>query len=60
MNTRITTVRIPEDRIQEIDELCEHTGSCRNAWINAAIDFALDKSSDYDFGNDEEEKPDPR
>ena len=60
MNTRTTTIRIPTEKLAEIDGLCKKTGNCRNSWINAAIDYVFEHSSEYDFGNDEEfEEPKP-
>ena len=60
MNTRTTTIRIPVDTIAEIDVLCKKTGSCRNSWINAAIDFMFTTSSEYDFGLDDEPEEEPK
>ena len=56
MKTKTTTIRVPKETLKQIDELCEKTGKCRNSWINAAAEFALNYSSDYDFGNDPEEE----
>ncbi len=59
MNTRTTTIRVPTDRLAEIDGLCKKTGNCRNSWINAAIDFVIEHGSEYDFGDDEEFEEEP-
>jgi predicted DNA-binding protein len=60
MKTKTTTVRISKEKLDEIDRLCQN-GSCRNTWINEAIDFVLNGSSDFDFGltDEEEELPKP-
>ena len=60
MNTRTTTIRIPTDTLAEIDGLCKKTGNCRNSGINAAIDFVFEKSSEYDFGDEEEPEEVPK
>jgi len=41
LTTKTTSIRIPEETLEEIDEKCQKEGICRNDFIKLAIESAL-------------------
>ena len=46
MTTKTTSIRIPEETLEEIDEKCQKDGISRNDFIKSAIEAALEKDDD--------------
>jgi len=53
--SRTVSSRIPKELHEELRERCNQIGESMNDFIKAAIEFALWESTDFDFGNEEDE-----
>ena len=54
MTTKTTTVRLPKDMLEQIDEKCQEDGCNRNDWIKNALDNQLELESDEGKSQDQE------
>jgi len=54
--SRTVSSRIPKELHEELRERCNQIGESMNDFIKAAIEFALWESTDFDFGNEEEDE----
>jgi hypothetical protein len=54
--SKTVSARIPNKNHQEIFERCNRSGCTINEWLNASIEFTLTGSSDFDFGEIEEDE----
>lgn len=52
--TKPTSVRLDNELLEELDERCGKLGCSRNDFIKNSVDFIINQSSDFDFGDDEE------
>lgn len=50
-----TSVRLDNKLLEELDQRCNKVGCSRSDFIKNSIDFIINQSSDFDFGDDEEE-----
>ena len=58
--SRTVSARIPTDLHEELRERCNQIGESINDFVKASIEFALHETTDFDFGDEEqEEEPDP-
>ena len=55
MKTRTVSARIPNERHDELRERCNRLGCTITEYIENAIDFAMDGSCEFDFGEPENE-----
>ena len=55
--SRTVSARIPNEAHDKLLERCNRSGCTINEWLNASIDYLLTGSSDFDFGDEEEEAP---
>jgi len=56
--SRTVSARIPTELHEELRERCNLIGDSINDFVEAAIEFALYGSTDFNFGDsDEEESP---
>jgi len=53
--TKPTSVRLDEELLNEIDQRCSKVGCTRNDFIKNSVGFIFNQSSDFDFGDEEEE-----
>ena len=53
--SRTVSARIPKELHEELRERCNKVGCSINDYLKASIEFALSGSSEFDFGNDEDE-----
>jgi len=49
-----TSVRLDNELLNELDKRCQKVGCSRNDFIKNSVDFIINMSSDFDFGDDEE------
>jgi len=54
--TKTVSARIPNSKHEELVERCNKVGCTINEWLNAAIDYMFTSSSDFDFGDEEEDE----
>ena len=54
--SRTVCARISNERHNEVRERCNKAGCTINDWLVALIDFHFTSSSDFDFGDEEEEQ----
>jgi len=54
MATKTTTVRLPKDMLEQIDERCQEGGCNRNDWIKNALDNQLELELDEGESQDQE------
>jgi len=54
--TKTVSARIPNNKHEELVERCNKVGCTINEWLNAAIDYMFTSSSDFDFGDKEEDE----
>jgi len=54
MTTKTTTVRLPKDMLEQIDEKCQEDGCNRNDWIKNALDNQLELELDKGESQDQE------
>ncbi len=52
--SRTVSARIPTELHEDLRERCNQVGESINDFIEAAIEFALYGSVDFDFGDEEE------
>ena len=52
--SRTVSARIPTDLHEDLRERCNQLGESINDFIEAAIEFALYGSVDFDFGDEDE------
>jgi len=57
--SRTVSARIPTDLHEELRERCNQIGESINDFVKASIEFALHETTDFDFGDEEEEEPVP-
>jgi hypothetical protein len=56
-----TSVRLDNDLLDELDQRCGKLGCSRNDFIKNSVDFIINQSSNFDFGDDDEEfKEEPK
>jgi len=55
-----TSVRLDRELLEELDQRCTKVGCSRNDFIKNSIDFIINQSSNFDFGDDEEESEEPQ
>ena len=53
--SRTVSARISKEMHDELREKCNKAGCTINDWLVAAIDYILIGSSEFDFGDDDEE-----
>ena len=59
--TKPTSVRFDSDLLEELDQRCGKVGCSRNDFIKNSVEFAIYQSSNFDFGDEEEEsKEEPK
>jgi len=60
--TKPTSVRFDNDLLEELDQRCDKLGCSRNDFIKNSVEFTIYNSSNFDFGNedDEEETEEPK
>ncbi len=51
-----TSVRLDNELLEEVDQRCGELGCSRNDFIKNSVDFIINQSSGFDFGDDEESK----
>ena len=51
-----TSVRLDNELLEELDQRCSKVGCSRNDFIKNSVELAITMSSDFDFGNDDEEQ----
>ncbi len=56
--SRTVSARIPTDLHEELRERCNLIGESINNFVKESIKFMLHDSSEFDFGNELEEKLD--
>jgi len=49
-----TSVRLDNELLEELDQRCDKLGCSRNDFIKNSVDFIINQSSDFDFGDDDE------
>ncbi len=57
--TKTVSARIPNKAHEELLERCNKVGCTINEWLNAAVEYLFTHSSDFDFGDDEEQEDEP-
>jgi len=58
--TKTVSARIPNKAHEELLERCNKVGCTINEWLNAAVEYLFTHSSDFDFGDEEEDiEPEP-
>ena len=58
--TKTVSARIPNKSHEELLERCNKVGCTINEWLNAAVEYLFTHSSDFDFGDEEEDiEPEP-
>jgi len=50
--SRTVSARIPNDLHEELRERCNLVGESINDYVKAAIEFALNETTDFDFGGE--------
>jgi predicted DNA-binding protein len=55
-----TSVRLDSELLEELDQRCGKVGCSRNDFIKNSVDFIINQSSDFDFGDEEEESEEPK
>ena len=56
--SRTVSARIPTQLHEELRERCNNIGESINDFVKASIEFALHNSTEFDFGDsDEDESP---
>ena len=53
--SRTVSARISKEIHEKLRERCNNAGCTINDWLEAAIDYLLTGSSDFDFGEEESE-----
>ena len=58
MTTKVkpTSVRFDNELLNELDQRCGKLGCSRNDFIKNSVEFIINQSSDFDFGDEEESK----
>jgi len=54
--SRTVSARIPTDLHEELRERCNQIGESINDFVKASIEFALHETTDFDFGDEEQEE----
>ncbi len=54
--TKTVSARIPNKSHEELVERCNKSGCTINEWLNAAVEYLFTHSSDFDFGDEEEDE----
>ena len=54
--TKPTSVRLDPDLQDDLDERCDELGCSKNKFIEESIKLGLGGSSEFDFGDEEEEE----
>jgi predicted DNA-binding protein len=49
-----TSVRLDNELLDELDQRCGKLGCSRNDFIKNSVDFIINQSSEFNFGDDEE------
>ncbi len=57
--SRTVSARIPTDLHEELRERCNQIGESINDFVKASIEFALHETTDFDFGDEEQEEEEP-
>ena len=55
-----TSVRLDNELLEELDQRCGKLGCSRNDFIKNSVDFIINQSSEFDFGDEEEEPEKPQ
>jgi len=55
--SRTVSARIPKELHEELRERCNKVGCSINDYLQASIEFGLNGSSEFDFGEEEESEP---
>ena len=50
------SARISKEMHEELRERCNRAGCTINDWLIASIEFVFNQSSDFDFGDSEEDE----
>jgi|APSaa5957512535_1039671.scaffolds.fasta_scaffold09734_2 predicted DNA-binding protein len=50
-----TSVRLDSELLEELDQRCGKLGCSRNDFIKNSVDCIINQSSEFDFGDDDEE-----
>jgi len=58
--SKTVSAKIPNQMHEELRERCNLLGCTINEFIENSIDFGLNESSDFDFGNDAEPENEPK
>ena len=58
--SKTVSAKIPNQMHEELRERCNRLGCTINEFIENSIDFGLNESSDFDFGNDAEPENEPK
>lgn len=48
-----TSVRLDNELLEELDQRCDKLGCSRNDFIKNSVDFIINQSSEFDFGDDD-------
>jgi len=54
--TTPTSVRLDDNLLEEVDQRCDKLGCTRNDFIKNSVEFTIYNSSNFDFGNEDDEE----
>jgi len=55
-----TSVRFDDELLSDLDEKCKNLGCSRNDFVKASTEFMVYDTTNFDFGNEQEDEEEPK